>query len=255
MSHSTHVGFNCPPIWSFRFFDLSGLVYLSCWPVRKSRACGVANFSSSATAHPSLFGFFLPSPEHVSVVSLFAFAAPGVGHIFVNSVSVSGVPLCAPQDCESSARGVGNSDFFTSSARIFPPLPFGRLPGFPARGVGQCATVPKFVLFRFPCVGPVSFQSLLFGVGKYPYPLPQVRSSGVGSGNNSPRRIIPQRGKVPEYDIKPPKSEHWAVLHPYEAGLYLADDPGILGPQSAALAVSDACAFAGGRYVLTGESP
>jgi hypothetical protein len=27
-----------------------------------------------------LFGFSLPSPEHVNVMSLFAFAAPGVGH-------------------------------------------------------------------------------------------------------------------------------------------------------------------------------
>lgn len=145
MRSSTHVGFSCPPIWSLRFFDLSGSAYRSCWPVRKSLAWGVAKrpFSCSATAHPSLFGFSRPSPEHVSDVSLFALADPGVGHIFVNPVSVSGFPLCDPQLCESSARGVGiiPIDFLTSSERIFPPLRFGRLPGFPARGVGQCATL------------------------------------------------------------------------------------------------------------------
>ena len=200
MSHSTHVGFNCPPFPAPIILASSSVVASFSFshdpvPPHIPLHRGVGqSFCSIATAHPSLFGLPRPSPEHVS-------------------------------------------------------------PGFPARGVGQCATVPKFGLFRFPCVGPVSFQSRLFGVGKYPYPLPQVRRSGVGSGNNSPRRIVPQRGKVSEYDIKPPKSEHWAVLHPYEAGLYLADDPGVLGPQSAALAVSDPCAFAGGRYVLTGESP
>lgn len=97
--------------------------------------------------------------------------------------------------------------------------------------------------------------SLARGVAQYPDPLPQVRSSDVGSGNNSPDRIVPQRGKVPENDVKPPKSEHWAVFHPYEAGLYLANDPGVLGPQSAALAAPDPGAFSGGRYVLTGEAP
>lgn len=34
----------------------------------------------SATAHPSLFGFFLPSPLHVRLVSFPAFEALGVGH-------------------------------------------------------------------------------------------------------------------------------------------------------------------------------
>ena len=38
--------------------------------------CTVPN---DAIAHLSLFGFFLPSVEHWSVTSLFAFAAPGVG--------------------------------------------------------------------------------------------------------------------------------------------------------------------------------
>ena len=36
--------------------------------------------NDSATAHPSLFGFSLPSPEHVSVTSLPALALFGVGH-------------------------------------------------------------------------------------------------------------------------------------------------------------------------------
>jgi hypothetical protein len=36
--------------------------------------------NETATAHPSLFGFSLPSPEHVSVTSLPALALFGVGH-------------------------------------------------------------------------------------------------------------------------------------------------------------------------------
>jgi hypothetical protein len=82
----------------------------------------------------------------------------------------------------------------------------------------------------------------------------QVRRPGVGSGNNSPARIIPQRGKVSENHSKPPKSEHWAVFHPYKSGLNLANDPGELGPQPASFS-ANAFSLSGGRYVLTRESP
>jgi len=81
-----------------------------------------------------------------------------------------------------------------------------------------------------------------------------ISPDGVGSGNNSPRCIVPQAGQVSKNDSKPPSSEHWRVFHPYETGLYLANDPGKLGPQSASLA-GDSGALSGGRYVLTGKSP
>jgi hypothetical protein len=60
------------------FAHVTGPVF----PLRKSRAAGVGQADSNeiATAHPSLFGFSLPSPEHVSVTSLPALALFGVGH-------------------------------------------------------------------------------------------------------------------------------------------------------------------------------
>lgn len=81
-----------------------------------------------------------------------------------------------------------------------------------------------------------------------------LKPDGVGRGNNSPARIVPQAGKVAENDIKPPPKQRCRVFHPYAPGLYLANDSGELGPQSAPLA-PDSGPPAGGRYVLTGESP
>ena len=79
-----------------------------------------------------------------------------------------------------------------------------------------------------------------------------MRSAGVVRSHNSPLCIVPQRGKVPEYSVKPPRSEHWRVLHEREPGLYLANDPGHFGPQSASLSVK-AVTLSGDGYVLTGE--
>jgi hypothetical protein len=62
----------------------------------------------------------------------------------------------------------------------------------------------------------------------------------IGSKNvraqHSPSSIIPHFGQVSENSSKPPKSEHWRVFHEREAGLYLANDPSHLGPQSTSLA-------------------
>jgi hypothetical protein len=79
-----------------------------------------------------------------------------------------------------------------------------------------------------------------------------MRSTGVVRSHNSPDRIIPQRGKVAEYSVKPPRSEHWAVLHEREPGLYLANDPGHFGPQSRSLSVKSV-AFSGNADILAGE--
>jgi hypothetical protein len=43
---------------------------------------------------------------------------------------------------------------------------------------------------------------LLVGVGTNPYPVPLVRCSGMVRSDNSPPRIVPQRGKVTEHDIE-----------------------------------------------------
>jgi hypothetical protein len=79
-----------------------------------------------------------------------------------------------------------------------------------------------------------------------------MRSTGVVRSHNSPFRMVPQRGKVPEYSVKPPRSEHWAVLHEREPGLYLANDPGHFGPQSASFSVKS-IALSGNADVLTRE--
>ena len=79
-----------------------------------------------------------------------------------------------------------------------------------------------------------------------------MRSTGVVRSHNSPFRIVPQRGKVAEYFVKPPRSEHWAVLHEREPGLYLANDPGHFGPQSASLSVKPV-SLSGNADILTGK--
>ena len=80
-----------------------------------------------------------------------------------------------------------------------------------------------------------------------------MRSAGVVSSHNSPLCIVPQRGKVAKYSVKPPRSEHWAVLHEREPWLYLANDPGHFGPQSRSLSVKSV-AFSGNADVLTWET-
>ena len=77
-----------------------------------------------------------------------------------------------------------------------------------------------------------------------------MRCSRVMCSNDAIGRTIPQRGKVPEYSVKPPRSEHWAVLHEREPGLYLANDPGHFGPQSASFSVKSV-SLSGNADVLT----
>jgi hypothetical protein len=80
MSHSTHVGFNAPPIAAF-----------------KGRLC------RSNCEDPALFD---------------ASCAVGVGHVFTAECNVSGWPRCRPLSC--SARGVGHIARLPASARAAP---------------------------------------------------------------------------------------------------------------------------------------
>ena len=76
MSHSTHVGFSCPPICSDNGRELRCIVAELALPLRQSRADGVGNIVTA----PDKYGLPLPSlrfgppfsPSH----------ACGVGHIF-----------------------------------------------------------------------------------------------------------------------------------------------------------------------------
>ena len=105
--------------------------------------------------------------------------ADGAGHILTIvtsfrpvSPSGSGPPV--------DAVGVGHMGFLTSSAKTFPPFPFGLLPGLPARGVGQ-----------------------------NPDPLSTVWGAGVVCSHNTPSRIIPHLGKVTEDSGKSSVNKHW----------------------------------------------
>jgi hypothetical protein len=99
-----------------------------------------------------------------------------------------------------------------------------------------------------------AFVLLASGVGsKDPDSLASVWRPGVGSSQHTPFRIIPQRGQVSENDSKPPRSEHWAVLHKRESRSYLANDAGHVSPHSRPFAVNP-CALARCGYVLTRET-
>lgn len=123
-------------------------------------------------------------------------------------------------------------------------------------GVLAATAHPNLFGFVLPSPEHWRFRSFdsgaAFGVGQDPDPFPSMRRTGVGSSHNSPNRRHPQRGKVPEYSVKPPRSEHWAVLHEREPGLYLANDPGHFGPQSASFPVKSV-SLSGDADVLTGE--
>jgi hypothetical protein len=97
-----------------------------------------------------------------------------------------------------------------------------------------------------------STASNLFGVGHDPDPLTLVSCSNIASREHSPSRIEPHRGQVSENNVKPPRSEHWRVLHEDVSGSNFANDPGHLHPESAAL-TREPCAFACRADVLTGE--
>lgn len=106
-----------------------------------------------------------------------------------------------------------------------------------------------------PSVGVGTLRSVaLVCAGDDPDPFPQVRSSGVGSGNNSPPRRKPQRGKVRNDSVPSSKSKHWAVLNECVAGSYLANDPGEFTPQAAPFPV-EPVSLAGAADVLTGKAP
>lgn len=161
----------------------------------------------------------------------------GVGHSFVNAVSVSGLPRCAPQLCESSARGVGHRPVAAIPPRLLTP--------------------PHFLTFAFGFIRPVPDESRVFGVGyvagRDPDAVAAVRGAGVARSHNSPSRIIPQAGKVKEDQSKASLNKEWAVLHEDVAGSYLADNASHLAPESGAPS-TDPGAFPGGADVLARES-
>lgn len=90
-------------------------------------------------------------------------------------------------------------------------------------------------------------------VGHNPDAFAQVVGAEVSCGNDIPFRIEPERGQVSENNSKPPRSEHWAVLHEHVAGSNLANDPCHFSPQARAVS-SESSTLAGGTDVLTREA-
>jgi hypothetical protein len=90
-----------------------------------------------------------------------------------------------------------------------------------------------------------------------------VRGANIGRGNNSPFRIVPERGKVTEHPVESSRNESWAVFNECEAGSYFANDAGHFVPHPAALAVesfpcpgdADVLAWEAARYHVNKASP
>jgi hypothetical protein len=85
---------------------------------------------------------------------------------------------------------------------------------------------------RFLDIPGVSFQSRADGVAHQPQSFSMVGKAGIVGSNNSPARMIPQRGKVTEDHGKSSLNKQWAVFHEDEARSNLADNARHFSPQS-----------------------
>ena len=86
-------------------------------------------------------------------------------------------------------------------------------------------------------IRPPLLESLAAGVAQDPNSLADVGSTGIIRPHDTPFRIEPQDGQVPENSSKPSTSEHWGVLHEDELRSNLANDPSKFSPEPAALTV------------------
>jgi len=126
-------------------------------------------------------------------------------------------------------------------------------------GVGQnifdATASSRFPRLRSPRIGVNSacIGFAFLGVGHDPDAFSLMRRTGVASPEHSPFRIIPHRGQVAENTSKPPRSEHWGVLHEDESRSYLANDPRHLSPEAGAGAINPG-AVARRADVLTREA-
>ena len=90
ISHSTHVGFNSPPICSLNGRELRSIVAWLAFPLRQSRAVGVAKvraLSASISVPPSRALSGVTKPPFVPRLLV------GVGHCFTNSCGLGARPL------------------------------------------------------------------------------------------------------------------------------------------------------------------
>jgi hypothetical protein len=162
----------------------------------------------------------------------------------------------------SDARGVGNVIRATAVARSSPPdrgllIRAKSGPLALAFGVGHfsgvlticgrdCPVMPGVIL---PALDP----SVAAGVAHNPYPVPLVGSSKGGSRYTMPLRIVPERGKVGEDNVKPSSNKGRAVFNECVSGSYFSNGSSKFTPKSTPSSFNSATP-AGDRYVLAGES-
>lgn len=111
--------------------------------------------------------------------------------------------------------------------------------------------------------GPLDAVVIFVGVGQYPYSFTLVKRPGIERVEHSPFRIVPQRGQVPENNVKPPRSECWAVFHKRESGSYFPNDPRHVRPHTGAITgnsrsfarCADILAREASRYHVNNSAP
>jgi hypothetical protein len=100
---------------------------------------------------------------------------------------------------------------------------------------------------------PLAFASPAVGVGNNPDSVASVRGTNGESRYAVPLRIKPDLGKVSEYLVQPSSKQRCDVLHDDVAGSNLANNSGVLGPETRASALNS-CALACDGDILAGES-
>jgi hypothetical protein len=93
----------------------------------------------------------------------------------------------------------------------------------------------------------------LLGVGHNPDSVSLVWRTNGCCRYDTPSRIKPHRGQVPENSIESSRSEHWGVFHIDISGFHFANDSRHVTPHSRSGSF-DASASSSGRNVLTGKS-
>ena len=172
------------------------------------------------------------------------------------SVHPSGHPISHSTHVGFSLPVVSKaSRSFAAFLELLPPSnPFVLGVGHMRRSFTWSASVIvcPFAIFRCAYSGSrlrSAFSIPIVGVRQHPDSFTLVRCSGMDRSEHSPFRIVPQRGQVPENNVKSPRSEYWAVLHEDVARSYFANDPRHVLPHSRSFA-GDACTFSGCADVL-----
>jgi hypothetical protein len=230
MSHSTHVGFNCPGLASVAF---------TCWSSESvcpgftstrplCSAFDAIGVRQTASGRPSLL--------RRSFVRPFQSRAIGVGQrscraIVSNDGRTGPTRPAAPPWLVPYELALGVGNIVTKSVSVSPAWT-------PVGGI-LCRTAVEFLLdFPSPAVG--------VGIpGHDPDAIALMGCANIPGSEHCPFRIEPERGKVSEDKVESSSKEPWDVLSDDVAGSKYANESGELGPEPA---------FVGLRESLAGEA-